>query len=444
VIAVLAVLIVVGGAMRYREIGKNQRVSADEMSYAGLANSIASGHGYLGQIHWAPGAPYVFALFSRLEGSTIRIGPHARSPAQAAQLVIGLATLVLAAFGAWWLAGPVAALLATFATAIYDPLILLTRTYLSEPLGGLTLLAMMLLASIARSRRLGLVALAGVAAGAACLTRNDTAIAIPVIAIALAVGNGRSAWRTGLLRGGVYVLCALVTITPWVIYSSNKIHQFVPITTAGPTALFVGTYLPAGGKLIPTEEAFRGPVCKAYPKKCANYAHEGSAPMFELLEARSPTLSARSAITKAGLHNLRIYALGRPLSYAGMLADKAWRMWGTPWGGGTSAFLHEASRTQHLLLIGFAVLGLFGAALVIRRWAYVVPAVVLLAVAGVNVMFVSEAREAPRMVPLLFVYGAAGLWALFERARARASWRARRASGEVAGGSGGATAAQAA
>ncbi|HEX3873145.1 MAG TPA: hypothetical protein VHW26_03290, partial [Solirubrobacteraceae bacterium] len=99
VIAVLAVLIVVGGAMRYREIGKNQRVSADEMSYAGLANSIASGHGYLGQIHWAPGAPYVFALFSRLEGSTIRIGPHARSPAQAAQLVIGLATLVLAAFG---------------------------------------------------------------------------------------------------------------------------------------------------------------------------------------------------------------------------------------------------------------------------------------------------------------------------------------------------------
>ena len=61
---------------------------------------------------------------------------HSHGVAQYSQLLTEFVTLGLVATLAWILAGGWAALIAVVLTATYEPLIDVTRSYLSEPLGG--------------------------------------------------------------------------------------------------------------------------------------------------------------------------------------------------------------------------------------------------------------------------------------------------------------------
>ena len=79
------------------------------------------------------------------------------------QLLAGVLTLLLMAAVAWWAAGPWAAVLATALGASYWPLVDATRTFLSEPLGGLALLASIAAAVLARDASLLPTLVAGAA-----------------------------------------------------------------------------------------------------------------------------------------------------------------------------------------------------------------------------------------------------------------------------------------
>lgn len=420
-LALLVVLVLAGTGLRAAVIGGNRRISRDEQGYVADANRLL-GPGQYNSFKWAPGTPLVFGVATRLAGKRTLVAERgSRGPAQVAQLVLELLTLVLIAGVAWRSAGALAALLAVALTATYIPLVLVTRTYFSEPLGGLTLLVLLAAAAAARGRGLRWVAAAGVVAGAACLCRNDWAPAVAVVAAALALGHpGPLRHRLG--RAALYAGCALAVMAPWVAYASAINGRFVPVTTSGPTALFIGTYLPGRGEQFRTERAFAPEVCHTFPELCHLYPAYGSKPMFFLLKRRYHAPDVTSAATQASLHNLRVYAVGRPGAFTAMLGRKAWRMWGGPWGGGN--LRSPRSPVQHAAWVLLALTGLLGGAWRTRRWDLLTAAAVVALITALNVVMVSYARNNLRVIPTLLTYGSIGLVEL-----ARTASRARAAPG---------------
>jgi 4-amino-4-deoxy-L-arabinose transferase-like glycosyltransferase len=431
-LVLIAVIIVAGGIARGAAIGTNTHLSTDENGYVGNANQMLAGERYAA-FKWPPGASVAFALATRFSGHhSLRLAMHASGPAQYMQLAIGVLTLMLVAALVWSLTGPWAAVLATALVAGYMPLVMATRTFLSEPLGALVLVAAVAAAVFARSRfgvRRELLALAaaGVVGGLACLTRGDLAIGTGVIALALALA-GRPGWRTGLLRGGVYLATLLLTLSPWLAYASWKMDRFVPITTSGPHAFFIGTYLPGGGLLVPTEKQLAPEVCRHFPQDCGRYWRHSAAPVFRLIEARHPGLSGEAAVNKENLENIRKYALGKPAAFASMLWSKFWKMWTNVWSGGNGTYHPDTSQAQHTIYLVLAWIGLLAGVALTRRFALVVSAAVLLSIAALATLFNDQPRYNVSLMALMLSSGTVGAWLACERLivlwRERAAGRA--------------------
>jgi 4-amino-4-deoxy-L-arabinose transferase-like glycosyltransferase len=439
-LALIAVVIIAGTVLRLDVIGTNDRVSTDENAYVLNADRILQDRPFV-TFKWAPGTSLMFAAAAVLRGySAVAITTHAHGVAQYSQLVVELATLILIALIAWIFAGPWAALLAALLMATYEPLIDVTRTYLSEPLGGLGLITMVAAVCWARKRSLHSLVLAGIVAGAAGLVREDLAIVVAVIVIGLFV-NGWPNRRAALGRALLYGVAALATVMPFVIYASLQEHEFTPIVDAGPHALYLGTYLPGGGNQFFDVSAESKQVCAYFNRRHlsatqaaaislpSGYCHlpPGDAQgLFALIQAKHPGESTNGAAESAALENLNKYLLGEPLKFAHMLWNKAWNMWSLPWSGGNSAGGGGLARTtsvfQHQLYSVIAWLGmLLGLVVLRRRWAFVVPVLGLLAAALLNTFFAITPRDNVRFMPFVFLFGAVGAIAalrwLIERVR---------------------------
>jgi hypothetical protein len=428
-VLVLAI-IVAGGIARNTAIGTNTHLSADENGYVGNANRILADERYA-TFKWPPGTSIAFAIATRLSGRhSLRLSTHASGPAQYTQLAAGVLTLALVAVLAWIFAGPWAAVIATALVASYEPLIEATRTFLSEPLGALVLLVAIAAAMLARSRygtrnELLWLLMAGVVGGIACLTRSDMAIGMGAIALALAFA-GRLGWRTGLLRGGVYLVALMLVLSPWLLYASSKEGRFVPITTAGPDAFFIGSYLPGKGELVPTEEKLAPEVCRHFPQDCGRYWQQSSAPVFRLIEARHPGLSENAAVTKENIANIRKYALGKPAAFASMLWSKFWKMWTVAWTGGNGTYHPDTSPTQHKIYLILAVIGLLAGTILTRRFILVTSTAALLAISAFATPFNDQPRYNVSLMALLLCAGTIGAWLAGERLLAM--WRERAAA----------------
>jgi hypothetical protein len=441
----LIVLAIAGGAFaRAQSIGSNTHVSADENGYVANANRMLSGVRYA-TFKWPPGTSFAFAVATRLSGHhSLRLSTGAKGPAQYMQLVLGILSLVLVAALTWLLAGPWAAVVATALVASYEPLIDATRTFLSEPSGAFVLLAAVGAAAIARARfgrrhELALVAAAGAIGGVACLTRGDLAVGMGVLALALAlagrseispISSRRPGWRLGLLRGGVYPVALLLVLAPWLAYASSTEGRFVPITTAGPDALFIGTYLPGKGLLVPTEEQLAPEVCRHFPGDCGRYWQHSSQPLFHLIQARHPGMSENAAVGAEDLENLNKYALGKPAAFASMLWGKFWKMWTNVWSGGNGTYHPSTSQTQHLIYLWLAWIGLIAGAALTRRFALVTSVAVLISVAVLATPFNDQPRYNVSLMALLLSAGVAGWWLAGEKLLAIR--RAHREGGEAA------------
>jgi hypothetical protein len=429
-VSVIVLIVIAGGIARGSAIGSNTHLSADENGYVGNANRILARERYA-TFKWPPGASVAFAVATRLSGHhSLRLAMHASGPAQYMQLTIGILTLVLVAALAWAIAGPWAAVIATALVAGYVPLVVATRTFLSEPLGALVLVAAVAAAAFARSRlgarrELLALAIAGVVGAIACLTRGDLAIGMGVIALALAFA-GRPSWRIGLKRCAVYLAALLLTLSPWLVYASDTEGRFVPITTSGPHAFFIGTYLPGKGLLVPTEEQLAPEVCRHFPEDCGRYWEHSAAPVFRLIEARNPGLSENDAVNKENLENIRKYALGEPTAFAGMLWNKFWKMWDNVWSGGNGTYNPDTSQTQHMLYLMLAWIGLLAGAILTRRFVLMVSVAVLLSVAALATLFNDQPRYNVSLMALLLCSGTVGAWLACERLIAM--WRVRAAA----------------
>jgi hypothetical protein len=415
-VLVVASIIGAGTVARVQAIGANHRISLDEHGYILDANHILHGHPWYASFKWSPGTPLLFAAATRLESQpALAEVPNRATPAQHAQLAVEVVTLVVIALVAWAIAGPLAAMLAVALSASYVPLVLMTTTYLSEPLGGLALTVAVSSVALTRQRSTRHLALAGVAGGICSLCREDVLPVVLVLGAYLAVST-RPRWRRGAQRGVLYIGCALATVAPWCVYASVHVGEPVPITSSGPSALFIGTYLPADGKQRGTVMAFAPAVCRAYPTTCGQAPAYGTGPMFLLIRRRyrvhDPRISTIAAARKAALHNLRAYALGRPVSFLGMLARKYARGWGA-WGGINSH--RQINLPQHLVYLLLAALGLVGGALSSGRWSLRAAALAVVTMSVVNALFIAQSRANVRMDPLLLLYGSCGMVLLGRR-----------------------------
>jgi 4-amino-4-deoxy-L-arabinose transferase-like glycosyltransferase len=326
---VLAIIVLAGGVLRGIHAADPglDRQSLDEIAYIKLAKSIAQDQRYTyggpeaHPLHWPPGAPAFFAL-----GYALDPGPDLRG---AYWLQAGAGTLtILAVFAlAALLAGNIAGLIAAGLVAVYPPFIQLAGELLSETLGALLLTsaALATVAAYKAKARWWWFALAGALWAAAILTRADFVLA-PLVPAALMVLADR---RRGLRSAAVLLATAAVALAPWVAYASDRAGEFVLVTEGDASALFVGTYLPGGGTTYGMKRHLGDKVRARYPELRAieNYHLPAQPVLRYVAETSHPGLPLREAIGREARHNLTEYALGDPVGFARMMADKFRRTW---------------------------------------------------------------------------------------------------------------------
>jgi hypothetical protein len=418
VAALLVLVIAPAGALRLEEANDRPgHASADERAYVQLASDLRLTGNYGGPsmahpLHWAPGAPVLFALADVLSGHAIADQIDARA-ARRAQAVVGALTVAAAFALAALIAGAWAGLAAATAVAFYPPMVAATSQLTSEPLGALAVTTALGAVAWAWSRgRVAGFAAAGAAVGLACLVRADVLLAALLLGPAVGLLHARRiGWRGGLAAGCATLVGVLGVVGPWSAWASRRDRTFVPITDGGATTLFVGTYLPGHGTIFGLKHALAREASRAHP----SIRHK---PVFRLPEkvfldavaARHPKLQRDAAISAEVHRNLRVYLLGHPGAFARMTATKVWRMWAFPFRG----TFHRASTPTlwlHRALVALALVGLLGG-LVRRREPMIGLILVTLGVtAALDVAFVAEARHAFRLMPALLAAGAGG-WAL--------------------------------
>jgi 4-amino-4-deoxy-L-arabinose transferase-like glycosyltransferase len=422
VAGLLAAVVAGAGLLRFEAAGDRPGyVSADQRSYVRLAADLRHGRGYgdpsmKQPFHWAPGAPALFALADAVSGhSGGGIDEHAARNAQAlASTLTVLAAFALAAL----LAGPWAGLAAAVVVAFYPPFTTTTGYLVSEPLGALAIVSALVgLVWAWRGQAPWRYVIAGLAFGLACLVRADVALVallLPLVVGALCWRRTRR-WRPGVARACAMLAGVALAVAPWTVYASKTADHFVPITDGGASTLFVATYLPGHGTIYGLKRALEPEAARRYPTIAAK-ARAGrlfGVPeryFLNVVAARHPHRGYEAAMRAEVRHNLRVYALGRPAAFAGMLVSKLWRMWGSYYHGS-----HHIRRVSvlwvHRGIALLAALGLIGGLARVRRTTLGLVLLTVLLTTCLDVFFVAEPRHAFRLMPALIAGGAAG-WAL--------------------------------
>ncbi len=425
--AVLVVILVTAFGLRlYETLTPDDYVSQDEAAYTSLAETIYL-HGSFGgppaktsaPERWTPGAPLLFAASFAVRGG---VAPTAARISQAlvGTLLVFIVYMLATNLSRRRSAGLVAAAL----IAVYPPIVKITGDLLSEPLGALLLATGTLFFVLAADygRGGGLMkanlwfALSGLTLGLAVLTRADYLL-LPIVLFPFAVASVWSAsgvvqrpWLSRLLPALALLLAFTLTLAPWSIRNSMLEDRFVPVTTGGATPLFIGTYLPGDGGRAGVKEKLRDEAERIHPSIKGEQTFRIPAQfIMDAVARRHPDLSRDRAISLEARKNIRRYALGDPIDFTAMMARKVPRMWDRPYDGGR----YPASTGPRLLHIGYLLIGVIGAFLLLARGTRRFSALVLITViaygTAMHLLVVAFPRYNLPLMPLVIALGAAGV-----------------------------------
>jgi hypothetical protein len=400
--------------------------------------------------NYSPGLPLLTAAVYELRGGVdLRL-------ARITLAVLGSLAILFTFLIGRRLAGPTAGLIGAAAVAVYPSLLEYQGMLMTEPLAA-TLLSGAVLAVMWASQRErpAAWALPGLLTGALAMVRPEyllLGLAAPLLALVLA-RRGRDL-RAGATAAAVMALAFVVVLAPWTIRNLIVLDRFVPLSTGGGKALFIGTRLPTDGdgsqveqQLLETRPWLRRDVAAKHPRPVpsgavprvllsqATLPGVGLEPRLRLTQRfdaadfiyldsvldayaarRHPEVPSDVALARLGRSNLIRYARERPLDLASMLAGKVWEAWrygprnimeGLPW-----AALHAA----------VVVLGLLGLAVLAwrRRWEAVVFGVVVLAIVLMCALLIASPRRVVVALPLLAALGGSFLvWAWAAAAQRR-------------------------
>jgi 4-amino-4-deoxy-L-arabinose transferase-like glycosyltransferase len=363
---------------------------------------------------FAPGAPLFAAAIYNLIGD---VSPLAARLGLAVAGTLGV--LVVYLLGRR-LAGPRAGLVAAGLAAVYPPTLFYTSLLSGEPLAVLTVAGAVLAFLWAADRRRSpwAWALPGLLLGLTAFLRPEYLALTALLALLAVVLVGRRAgpWR-GVAAGGLMALAFAVTIAPWTVIASSDLGRFVPVSTGGGKALFIGTYLPGDGLHERTKQhlhhRFRG--TDPSPEQLRLLPMN---PLLDEVAKKYPELPRDEALGRVGRENLIRWATDEPRALVQMMAGKVAHMWH---GSGSPSYTPTGGAVHYLVLVA----GLAGLALLLarRRWEVLPILVLLVGISLIGGLLLAGTRRNLPVMPLVIALAAVGLTAAAEWGRERAERR---------------------
>jgi 4-amino-4-deoxy-L-arabinose transferase-like glycosyltransferase len=431
-VAVLAVVTLAGLALRVGyAIEQPSRPPPDATAYERIAENLyrhgsfdARPAGAVREVQpasaYSPGLPLLVAAIYELSG-----GVHL-TLALILLAILGAATIPLAFLLGRRFGGPWAGILAAAAIAVYPALLEFHGLLLTEPLAAF-LLAAALLAYLHAASPAGMRwawLSSGALFGLLALVRPEylvLALLMPLAWLAREALRGR--WRAAVAPAALSLLATALVLAPWTIRNEVVLHRFVPVSTGGGKALYIGTYLEADGD----GPRLRELLLAERPRLREGFERGGpvDAPERLVLErvlarvaAESyPGLETDAALGRLGRHNLEDDVGEEPLELAGMLARKAFHAWTD---AARSVMLDPPWRALQIAILLLAIVGLI--ALVRRRpFDALACGLVLGCMTAVAALLISSPRRELVVLPLLAALAGAGATACVD---SLARWRA--------------------
>ncbi len=420
-LVILAILLAVGFGLRLdRVVHPLDHPGDDALAYRALAESLYTDQSYGGpdfksSSDWSPGAPLLYASAYYATGG-VRDGVGRGVEAVLGTLAIFIVFLLTRRIAC----GP-AGLLAAAGVAVYPPFIHSTGALLSEPPAFFTLPAAVLAFLWADEQERPVAwALPGLLFGLTALIRPEylfVGIALVVFLLIRRLRkSGTGAWKAPVAIAAIFLAAFLLPLIPWTVRNYIAVGRFVPLSTGGGKALYVGTYLPADGdyqrvKAILVERYLGRDLEPNSPELDA----VNPVPLFDRVAERYPDLSRDAALGKIGKDNLKDNLEHHTADYFAMTVRKAGRLWGTGFG---PAMKTTAGRITQLLLLAFGIAG-FALLWARRRWEGIVFAIPVVAITGIGALSLASNRRNEILMTLVIPLAAAAITRAVAATRAR-------------------------
>jgi hypothetical protein len=329
-------------------------------------------------------------------------------------------------------AGPVAGLIGAGVLAFYPALLEYQGLLLTEPLAATLLSSGLVLffAAADQAPRPGVPWLwcgSGGVFGLLALVRPEyllLALGLPLVWLAhealVSADGPKSGLRLDLsahrlkeavAATAVSLLATALVLAPWTIHNAVELDRFVPISTGGGKALFIGTYLDADGDSVKLREELLAerPGLRARFEAAGPIDEPDRMVLERVLErvaAESyPDLETDAALGRLGRQNLEDGLTEEPLRFAGMMATKSYETWTDAARG---VMLDQPWRALQLAIV---VLALAGVAIlaVRRRFEGLVVGLSLLYMTAIAALLISSPRRELVVLPLLTALAGASI-----------------------------------
>jgi hypothetical protein len=196
----------------------------------------------------------------------------------------------------------------------------------------------------------------------------------------------------------------VAVIAPWVLFASTQTGYFVPVVESDAPTLLIGTYLPGDGTTSGFKRALADETRARLPHLRAKQDLElPGVAVIDTVRARRPELSRRAALRAEAEANVRRYAVGEPIAFAGMMARKVARMWQRP-----SQARSPVLDLLHRIGLALALAGLVAGIAIARHRDLVLIASVIVASTLLHAVLIAHPRYALPLIPLLVAGGVGG------------------------------------
>jgi 4-amino-4-deoxy-L-arabinose transferase-like glycosyltransferase len=415
-LALLGLVLLLGLGLRIaRALDPIDVPGPDSSAYNALATYLYADGGYgppgmENENDWSPGAVLVYS------GIYFAVGGAKMGAARLAVALLGVILIAVAYVLGRRLARALdapegaAGIVAALGVAIYPAFVYDAGRMMSEPFAELALAGFVLafLWATEEGRFPRALLLPGLLLGLAALFRPEYLVFAAVFAIVTLVWQRRRyGWRDGAIAAGALLLSFCVVVVPWTVRNYVVLDRFVPISTGGGKALFIGTFLPGDGDHYGTKRAlyYRYHPNSELPPEEVNL--KPMEPLLDRVAARHPELPRDSALAAEGKENLEQLVTEQPGDLLAMMGRKVWRMWRS--GSGPSMNSIPAGAV-HVVGCLFGLAGLLLLARRRRREALALGALVV-GVTAIGAVLLASTRRNLILMPLAFsLAGASMSW----------------------------------